>query len=685
MKRSVPHALTAVALMALPLLAPPLHALPFHAQAARADGTGLANPDFESGDLTGWSVVRGNAFTAADDTTYWGGRFNQHGTYFLSGYIGHGDGATGEVRSSTFSLSSGVVSFLIGGGYDPERLYVALVRASDGKILRRQTGLDDEALVRITWDTRAWHGQDVYFRVVDEATGGWGHINADDFRVTGATAATRADNGLTFQRVGQANQPVTATPGSADYAADPMRPQFHFTPYQGWINDPNGLIEWKGRHQLFAQYNPDAPKWGPMHWAHAESTDAVHWRNLPVALYPPPPATSGDTSGIFSGTAVNDHGTLTTFYTIFTDTGAHPGATPEKVGLATSTDGIHFTPYAGNPVIAGPPPDSEAGFRDPDVFRDPADGLWKMVVGSGHAGHGRAQLYSSPDLRTWTYVGVLAEGDGSTGGMWECPNFFPLDGKWVLMVSANATDYAYVGTYDGTHFTPEKVSRVDAGPDVYAAQHYRDERGRDLLIGWMDFTVPKEVGRLDGWTGAETVTRRLFLRPDGTVGSRPIRELRGLHTARPVIAHPARLADGATVTLARGHGLDVNATVDVGGSTATSFTLGLLSSSAESTDLRYDLATHTLTLDTTKSGYNAGGTWSATAMPDRHGRLHLRVIVDRSTVEVFTGDGVALSARVYPRYQESDQVRLSATGGVLRLAGARSWRMSSSWAAPHHR
>jgi sucrose-6-phosphate hydrolase SacC (GH32 family) len=379
-----------------------------------------------------------------------------------------------------------------------------------------------------------------------------------------------------------------------------------------------------------------------------------------------------------TGSSVNDNGTLTPIYTIFTDTGAHPGATPETVGIATSTDGLSFTPYRANPVIAGPPADSEAGFRDPDVFRDPADGRWKMVIGSGHNGHGRAQLYSSTDLRTWQYAGVLAEGDGSTGGMWECPNLFPLGGKWVLMVAANSTDYAYVGTYDGAHFTAEKVTRIDAGPDVYAAQHYRDDQGRDLLIGWMDFTVAKEISRLDGWAGAETVTRQLFLRPDGTVGSRPIDQLDGLHTGSPARLHAARVTEGSTTSLGHGDALDVRTTIDTAHSTATSFTLRLRASTVEGAELRYDLATHSLSLDTTKAGYAAGGTWSTTAAPD-HDRLGLRVLVDRSSLEVFTGDGLALSARIYPRYQQSDEVTLSASGGDLAVTQAQTWRMGSSW------
>src|SRR5262249_54029159 len=141
--------------------------------------------------------------------------------------------------------------------------------------------------------------------------------------------------------------------------------------------------------------------------------------------------------------------------------------------------------------------------------------------------------------------------------------------------------YAYVGTYDGAHFTAEKVSRIDFGPDLYAAQHYRDDQGRDLLIGWMGFSVPKEVSRLNGWAGAESVTRQLFLRDDGTVGSRPIAELDGLHSGAVRKLRPARVTDGADVPLASGNALDVTAEVDVAHSTATSFTLHLLASGAE--------------------------------------------------------------------------------------------------------
>ncbi|MCW2912221.1 MAG: hypothetical protein JWN52_289 [Actinomycetia bacterium] len=184
---------------------------------------------------------------------------------------------------------------------------------------------------------------------------------------------------------------------------------------------------------------------------------------------------------------------------------------------------------------------------------------------------------------------------------------------------------------------------------------------------------------VDGWVGTQSVTRQLFLRPDGTIGSRPIRQLDSLHISPPATVHATKVTDGTTMSLTHGDALDVNATIDVARSTATSFTLRLRASKAEGAELRYDLATHTLTLDTTRAGYAAGGTWSATAAPDDHGKLHLRVLIDRSTAEVFTGDGTALSARLYPRYHESDQVELSASGGVLDVTRAQSWRMGSSW------
>ncbi|WP_137992594.1 glycoside hydrolase family 32 protein [Streptomyces vilmorinianum] len=637
-----------------------------HAAPPGTRAGGPVNPGFDTGDLTGWTVTEGTAFGPAAVTTtdtYWGGPFHHRGSHHLWGFAAAGDDATGTLTSSTFAAPSRI-SFLVGGGWDPERLYVALVRDSDGRTLLKQTGPEDEAYVRILWDTSAWLGQAVHLEVVDRKTGGWGHLNLDDVRT--GDAAVRDDNGLTFRTLGQANQP-TAT---RDFTADPLRPQFHYTPYQGWINDPNGVVQWRGRHHLFSQYHPDSPLWGPMHWAHAEGPDAVHWRELPVALAPPPRATPTDISGIFSGSAVDDGGTLTVAYTKFTDTAAHPGATPETVAVATSTDGVAFTP--GTEVITQAPPGSSAGFRDPKVFRDPLDGRWKMVVGSGDGGRGKVQLYASDDLRSWTYSGVLTEGDGTTGAMWECPDLFPLDGKWVLLYSTNEGGrslqrYA-VGAYDGGRFTAERHGVLDGGGDVYAAQSYRDDAGRRLMTAWMSDWNVKEPTRVGGWAGAQSLHRELFLSPDGRLGQRPVAAADSLAQGRPVTVTGKTVKGGWR--LGRGDAARVKAVLDLGGTTADTVTLRLKASAAEATVLRYEKSTGTLALDTTGAGYGTRATYTTHVRPGADGTLALDVFVDRSSVEVFTSDGAALTARVYPRYRESDAVEFTAEGGRLLLRSA---------------
>ncbi|MBE3577981.1 MAG: hypothetical protein IMX00_09875 [Limnochordales bacterium] len=125
---------------------------------------------------------------------------------------------------------------------------------------------------------------------------------------------------------------------------DVYRPRYHFTAPTGWINDPNGLIQWNGKYHLFYQYHPFAPRWGPMHWGHAVSDDLVRWQHLPIALRPEPVRVEGDMSGIFSGSAVDDNGVLTLIYTWFRDPRVHPGVPPEVQCVATSLDGVNLKP-----------------------------------------------------------------------------------------------------------------------------------------------------------------------------------------------------------------------------------------------------------------------------------------------------------------------------------------------------
>lgn len=649
---------------------------------------GPVNPSFESGGLDGWTVLSGNAFgnaSASSATSYWGGPFNQVGESFLWGYAESGDPAVGELQSSSFKASS-VMSFLVGGGWDPVNLYVGLIRESDGKLLFSQTGTNDEALIRIVWDTSAYVGELVHIIVVDSSNAtSWGHINLDDIR-TGCDAL--ADGGLHFNILGQANQP-SRTPSTLSpseiYAVDPVRPQFHYTPYQGWINDPCGLIEREGNYHLMNQFNPVAPLWGPMHWSHAKSSDAVHWLELPIALYPPYPENPLDTSGRYTGSAMldKDTGALQVTFTDATDTAFHPNSLPEVVSTAVSKDGVNFDLYPGNPVIPAPPSNSSSGFRDPKVFWDITDNTWKVVVGSGDANSGKVQLYVANDspneeLLSWKYVGVLYEGDGSTGTMWECPNFFPIDGKWALFYGGNGLGWYEVGTYNGTVFTSEKRGLLDAGPDSYATQWFVDSSGRNLAITWMgNWATSKWPSRVNGWAGGQSIMRQLFIREDGGLGSKLIEEV-SLLASGPGTSLGQTNVHG-TISIGSSNTARLQVSIDLASTNAPAFTVQMFSSSAESVSVVYTVSNQSLALDTTQAGYGQAGTWTATIAKPSDGILALDILIDRSSLEIFAQDGTAMTATIFPRYQKSKDIKVISHGGKTVFNSIVLTPLGSTW------
>jgi sucrose-6-phosphate hydrolase SacC (GH32 family) len=644
---------------------------------------GPRNANFETGSLDGWNVVFGNAFGAnsvTNSSSYWDGPFHQDGKYFVLGTAQSGETAVGELRSKSFRASS-FMSFLIGGGYDLEKLYVGLVRDKDSALLLKQTGHNDEALIRIVWDTSKWAGELVHVVIVDHSTrDSWGHINFDDLRV-GCPSLGTCNGKLTFSILGQANQPDRDTLDTCKlFAADPMRPQYHYTQYQGWINDPAGLSHWDGKHHLFSQFNPDAPLWGPMHWAHAESDDGVHWKELPVALYPKPSNNVEDTSGRFTGSAIADKDKLRLFLTDFTDLSFHPNEVQETVIVATSDDGINFDYFSKNPVIPGPPPGGVSPiFRDPKVFHDDIDNSWKMILSSEGKQSGLVHLYASKDQLSWSNVGVVYSGDGSTGNIWECPNLLPLDNKWVLFYGGAGLGWYEVGSYDGSSFISEKTGLIDAGPASYAMQWYRDEKGRNLAISWMgNWPSPKWASRVNGWAGQQSVTRELFIREDGGLGSRPIPELDSLASGPAIELGPKILKKTQMLQIGHTNTARLKLAINLGASNARGkFSVLLYHSEAEDARLSYDLASQILRLDTTNAGYAQAGTWEAKLLGDKE--LTLDIFIDRSSVEIFAVDGTVLSALVWPKYQQSRGIQLVAEGGAVVFERVSLTPLGSIW------
>ncbi len=303
------------------------------------------------------------------------------------------------------------------------------------------------------------------------------------------------------------------------------RLQAHFSPKEKWTNDPNGMVYYKGTYHLFFQYYPKATVWGPMHWGHAVSKDMIHWKQLPIALYP-------DKLGyIFSGSVVvdenntsglgtNDKPAMVAIFTHHDPKGEKAGSSVyQNQSLAYSLDeGTTWTKYTGNPVLKNP---GIKDFRDPKVFWYAKDKKWVMSL----ATKDRITFYSSPNLKDWTKESDFGQMLGAHGGVWECPDLFPLklNGKeyWVLLVSINpggpnkgsATQY-FVGHFDGKTFTPSsnQTKWIDYGPDDYAGVTFGNTGSRKVFLGWMgNWLYANQVPTVK-WRNAMTIPRELSLK-----------------------------------------------------------------------------------------------------------------------------------------------------------------------------
>lgn len=323
------------------------------------------------------------------------------------------------------------------------------------------------------------------------------------------------------------------------------RLSYHFEAEKGWINDPNGLCWFGGEYHAFFQHNPYSAQWSVMHWGHAVSKDLLHWEELPIALFPDQPYENGD--GCFSGSALEKDGVL---YIMYTTVSKERGQTQS---IVTTRDGRTFEKFSGNPVIAHSPLDpTNKDFRDPKIF--PYGDGYRMVCGAGVGGLASILLYRSADLLHWDYVGPIFQ-SRDFGPVPECPDLFPLGGKWVLVFSrmdAGHQTQFIVGSFDGEHFTPESFQNPEKGGDFYAPQTFTDPQGRRILMAWMhswERPVPEGAVR----TGALTVPREVTL-VDGKVHTYPVEEAR--HLLRDGSAYlrydgdTAALVDGGKVLLA---------------------------------------------------------------------------------------------------------------------------------------
>ena len=318
-----------------------------------------------------------------------------------------------------------------------------------------------------------------------------------------------------------------------------QRPKFHLSPYTGWTNDPNGFSYYKGEYHLFYQYNPYSTVWDSMHWGHAVSSDMLRWRYLPAALAPD---TDYDAEGCFSGSAeVLPDGRQLIIYTgVRRESGDDREIQTQCIAVG---DGENYEKYKNNPVLDEmdiPDGKSRYDFRDPKIRREP-DGSYKCVAGTCDKDrNGSILLFKSADGFKWEFESILIENDGQHGLMWECPDFFELDGKDVLITSpqdmlpkgfeyhnGNGT-LCLIGNYDKKtkKFTYDHDQSVDYGIDFYAPQTTLTPDGRRVMIGWMqNWDTCSLTDRKDmQWFGQMSLPRELSI-VDGRLIQRPIREL----------------------------------------------------------------------------------------------------------------------------------------------------------------
>jgi beta-fructofuranosidase len=460
-------------------------------------------------------------------------------------------------------------------------------------------------------------------------------------------------------------------------ASDAYRPRYHFQPSHGWINDPNGLIQWNGEYHLFYQHNPAGPFHRNIHWGHAISEDLVYWQDLPIALAPSP--NSPDNGGCYSGCAVDNNGTPTLMYT---------GVYPETQCVATgSPDLLTWHKYDGNPVIARPPDNYElVGFRDPCVWRE-AD-AWYMAIGSGIKDMaGTVLLYRSPDLFSWTYVHPLHVGaHNEVPEMWECPSFFPLGDKHVLLVSVlqrSRVEY-FTGVYHGYKFTPEHHGLLDHSPLFYAAHSFADSTGRRLLFGWVPESRNNALVEAAGWAGMLSLPREVSLRSDGYLGIEPARELHALRGQQFSFSN-LTLSMGVIHLLEGIQGNTLELIIELGRGSATAYGVKLLCSpdGTEDTTVIHDQAARTVTIDRTRSCAEPEGidiTPHSGALDLHEGEMcQLHIFLDRSVVEVFANGRLAITSRVYPARQDSLGVQVFARDGDITVKQVNAWQLGSIW------
>lgn len=463
-------------------------------------------------------------------------------------------------------------------------------------------------------------------------------------------------------------------------------PHYHLAAKAGWINDPNGLIYHDGLYHAFYQHNPFGPTSGPMHWGHSTSKDMIHWQHQPIALAP---GDEYDKDGCFSGSAISHEGKLYLFYTghKWLAGEGDDSLIYETQCVAVSEDGIHFEKKG----VVLPPPEGYMHFRDPKVWQQ--NGKWWMVVGArDEKDQGQVLLFSNEILfeqgKHWQAdYSVLGKTDDKNVYMWECPDFFPLnnDNEFALICSPQGKrpeGYQYRNLFQAGSFigqwSPDKKTfdirgqflELDNGHDFYAPQTFKTPDGRRIAIGWMDMWKTPMPSQSEFWCGCLTLPREIhFDSRRHRLFMTPVKEVEALRQQKQVIA-PKTLDNEAIQFHDNASALELNLVWALD-SRAEKFGLWL----GKGLEVFIDNQSSHLVVNRHYPQYSLSGSRHI-PLPEGD-RIHLRIFIDRSSIEIFVNQGdYTLSSRYYA--DEDDRaLRLFAINGKATLLAGEYWQLKS--------
>lgn len=455
------------------------------------------------------------------------------------------------------------------------------------------------------------------------------------------------------------------------------RPVFHISSPVGWINDPNGFSEYQGEYHLFYQYHPYSTVWGPMHWGHSKTKDFIKWEQLPVALAPDQ---SYDGQGCFSGSAVEYHGKHILMYTSVEETQLDNGEKKVRQRQCIAVgDGENYKKVKENPVITAhmlPEGSSLVDFRDPKMWIE--DNKFYTVVGSRHQDtSGQIALFSSKDAIHWEFETILERCKNEYGSMWECPDFFPLGEKYILIASPqnmiaqglefhNGNNSMWIiGSYDKQEkrFERESIKAIDYGLDFYAPQTMETSDGRRVMIGWMqswdNYMTPPDFQ----WSGMMTIPREITIR-DGKLYQFPVKELENYHTNE--IELSSIMIENETKTFESIKGRVVDLSVEIEEGDYEQFSIQIAKNEKFYTEICYEPNKQQLMIDRTYSGIDRDILCTRLAKVESdNGKIKLRILLDRYSVEVFVNDGELAMTNLIYTTQEAEEITFTSKGKVI--------------------